>query len=461
MKKIIFIFLVILFITSCKSNGCNNEEYSLTHNGILTFYLDDNPSEMIKNIKVKVVKKGKETILPIDNKEVKIDKFTFDKTGNFTAIVTYNNNALKLNYNVSIRKWDKTADTTWYDESKETFELKNAKELAGLAKLVNEGNSFTGKTIKLKYDIDLNNQPWIPIGTAGVGLFGNLNNVFSGTFDGNNKTIYNLYYKAIHENNGEHIKGESSYYHYGLFGYVKNATFKNLNICNVNILNGMGNNFVRSMQGTGSLIGHSSGELNVDNVHVAGKIIINGEYKVGGLIGSISGTNAKVSNASVKGDENSIINGTDEEYKDTNNFGGLVGFISCSKSSFNNITTNIAVNGFTSGGTIGNVSEGECNLKDILVYGTISNKEGSFVGGFIGGRFATLVLEECYLVGRVIAKDNSYADVAVSKYGDQNSKITVKNIYYNKNDIDEELIHNSLNATALSKDEIIKLIAKK
>ena len=34
--------------------------------------------------------------------------------------------------------WDGTADTSWYDENETKFHLKAAKQLAGMAKLVNE-----------------------------------------------------------------------------------------------------------------------------------------------------------------------------------------------------------------------------------------------------------------------------------------------------------------------------------
>ena len=189
MKKIIFIVLVLLFITSCTNKGCNKEEYSLMHTGILNYYLDDNSVESLKNIKLKITKKGKEQVLPLNHKDIKVENFKFNEVGEFNAIVTYNNETIKLKYKVSIRKWDKSVNTTWYDETKDTFEIANATDLAGLSKLVNEGNTFSGKTVKLKYDIDLNNEPWNPIGTSGVGKFGELTNVFCGTFDGNNKTI--------------------------------------------------------------------------------------------------------------------------------------------------------------------------------------------------------------------------------------------------------------------------------
>ena len=37
--------------------------------------------------------------------------------------------------------WDGTADTSWYDENETKFHLKAAKQLAGMAKLVNDNTA--------------------------------------------------------------------------------------------------------------------------------------------------------------------------------------------------------------------------------------------------------------------------------------------------------------------------------
>lgn len=97
--------------------------------------------------------------------------------------------------------WDGTSDTRWYNETDVEFTLTTAQQLAGFATLVNDGNSFEGKTIKLGVDIDLNgradgatewilsedknsvnsNKLWTPIGTGDV--------PFLFTFDGQGHTI--------------------------------------------------------------------------------------------------------------------------------------------------------------------------------------------------------------------------------------------------------------------------------
>ena len=80
--------------------------------------------------------------------------------------------------------WDGSADTSWYTEpnTTDTYIITTAAQLAGLAKLVNEGPengspvNFSGKTVKLGADIDLAGKEWTPIGKSGA--------TFNGTFDG-------------------------------------------------------------------------------------------------------------------------------------------------------------------------------------------------------------------------------------------------------------------------------------
>ena len=98
-----------------------------------------------------------------------------------------------------------TADTSWgsnYDSATE-FTIADAGDLAQFAVMVNGGKDFSGKTVKLTDDIDLGSQEWTPIGDDGY------NNLFSGTFDGNGKTISGL--QITSANDG----------FVGLFGFIK------------------------------------------------------------------------------------------------------------------------------------------------------------------------------------------------------------------------------------------------
>ena len=80
--------------------------------------------------------------------------------------------------------------------------INNAAQLAGLARDVNSGNTYAGKTVTLTADLNLDNKPWIPIGN----LVSYPGQSFNGTFDGGNHTIYNLKcdgdYVGTHEVSG-------------------------------------------------------------------------------------------------------------------------------------------------------------------------------------------------------------------------------------------------------------------
>lgn len=109
---------------------------------------------------------------------------------------------------LNAKVWNGTRNTDWYDDSRNYFEISTAEELAGLAELVNAGNAFNNKTIKLMADIVLNEdvldedgnlnrgnafKEWTPIGLLNEGRYDDDILAFSGTFDGNGYVIYGLY----------------------------------------------------------------------------------------------------------------------------------------------------------------------------------------------------------------------------------------------------------------------------
>lgn len=99
-----------------------------------------------------------------------------------------------LNAENAADAWDGTTDTSWYENNKDAteFSIGTAAELAGLAKLVNDGTNFSGKTIKLTADIKLNNDA-VPTGGNEWTPIGDSSNTFQGTFDGDGHTITGLY----------------------------------------------------------------------------------------------------------------------------------------------------------------------------------------------------------------------------------------------------------------------------
>ncbi len=96
--------------------------------------------------------------------------------------------------------WDGSVEDPVVDGNNVT--INNAAQLAGLARDVNSGNTYSGKTVTLTADLNLDNKPWIPIGN----LVAYPGQSFNGTFDGGNHTIYNLKcdgdYVGTHEVSG-------------------------------------------------------------------------------------------------------------------------------------------------------------------------------------------------------------------------------------------------------------------
>ena len=62
------------------------------------------------------------------------------------------------------KSWDGTSDVSWYNDTDTEFHLTTAEQLAGLAEIVNGGNTMAGKTIYLDADLDLAGHEWRSIG---------------------------------------------------------------------------------------------------------------------------------------------------------------------------------------------------------------------------------------------------------------------------------------------------------
>ncbi len=77
------------------------------------------------------------------------------------------------------------ADISWFNKNESEFEISTFSQLLGFRNLVNQGEHFKDKTIRLSNDIDLSSYNW----TTPISIYPN---VFEGTFDGcgNSLTIY-------------------------------------------------------------------------------------------------------------------------------------------------------------------------------------------------------------------------------------------------------------------------------
>ena len=255
------------------------------------------------------------------------------------------------------------------EEGEPVAVIDSASDLAWLADSVNGLTASTFSTragdepvhFVLNADIDLDNQPWTPIGFNPNEEAGN-ENYFTGTFDGNGHEIRNLYID---------VKDKGGV---GLFGAVNNATIKNLTLRNVFVKAVESENDPANSSGaegkTNYIVGghigavagydaapYGTGSVKFENVHVAGLIKIEAEtraaqgQRVGGIIGGRGYSKITFNNVSVIGEEGSYIKG----YCST---AGVIGQ-GQGVSTFNGVTTNIPVYAVTFGA--GGISGIACN----------------------------------------------------------------------------------------------------
>ena len=205
------------------------------------------------------------------------------------------------------------ADLPVINDNAKTVQISSASAMSAFAVMVNNGEAFENYTVTLKADIDLNYQPWTPIGTS--------TNAFKGNFDGNGYKISNL--KA----------GTDSQSDVGLFGFTTNGTIKNIHIHNAQIKGYM---HVGVVAGTPYTTKYS-------NIKVTGLIKVDGYAYVGGMFGK--NVYANLTDLTIDADEGSYVKAESENYRTY--VGGVVGFMGEGGHSVSNVVSNIDVYGST------------------------------------------------------------------------------------------------------------------
>ena len=184
--------------------------------------------------------------------------------------------------------WDGSSDTTWYNENDTEFILTTAEQLAGFRDLVDGGNTFEGKTVKLGADIDLYLEQkdeqgntikdgevpaLVSFDPIGKGYVHNGGQAFMGTFDGQGHTIYNLY------QNGWDLGYSYSTVGGGLFASIKDATIKNLAVSGANI--------VMECIDMGTVVGYAQGKCTFENIVITDSKLANYQRYTGGVVGEV------------------------------------------------------------------------------------------------------------------------------------------------------------------------------
>ena len=217
---------------------------------------------------------------------------------------------------------------------------------------MNENYDNVKSSAKLTADIDLSDfchaaddskieKSWVPIG--------NSNNKYQGTFDGNNKTITNLYINASQLN-------------VGLFGCTYEGTIKNLTFEYANVTNT--NNYV------GVLVGKAFWGSTLQNIKISNTCQIKGGNYTGGIAGYLDGNAYNCVNcATVQG---------------IKYIGGLCGFYSISRTG-NSMTAcanygNVTASSLGVGGLVGYFDSG--TIQDCANYGGV--KGTNYIAGMAG-----------------------------------------------------------------------------
>ena len=207
--------------------------------------------------------------------------------------------------------FDNDGDIYYNQDSKEIiYPIHNVDELLAFAKIVNgtaEGvqkDTFLGKKVVLKSDIDLTNVDWTPIGSS---MYDHLptdptTKMFEGSFDGENHIIKGL-------STGTYVPSSddvsSSEYSFGLFGYVYGADIKNVKLEQVNITGceKTVNGNTTYGAGVAALVGYyvpkSGKESVIENCHVlSGNVTATNN--MGGLIGYMRADGANNLDVTIK-----------------------------------------------------------------------------------------------------------------------------------------------------------------
>ncbi len=268
------------------------------------------------------------------------------------------------------------------------YQISTAAELAWFRDQVNSG--YTTISATLTKDIDLaefchakdgtkytKEVSWTPIGNSD-----NIENMYQGTFDGNGKTIRNLYINDISEFIG--IPCEAGFFGYAEKGSIKNITFDNAKVkttaddYRTGILVGVAGSCIEnikilancSVEGK-NYVGGIAGRANGDIDNCENHAMVNGAGFVGGIVGEYTYSGKSITSCANYG----VITGT------RNSVGGMAGYFvsgtiqNCAN--YGDITGTFYV-----GNLIGCAEE--CNLNNVLGTGNVTATSRNPAGLLVG-----------------------------------------------------------------------------
>ena len=243
--------------------------------------------------------------------------------------------------------WAQTPPSKGDGKKDNPYIITKAEELAWFRDQVNSGNNFICAKISEDVEVidmstvchaedksqNLGELSWKPIGKYDYGY------QYRGTFDGNGKTITNLYINASQNNVG--LFG-STYK-----GTIKNLTFEYANVTNTGVF-------------TGILVGYPDAS-NLRNIKISNTCQIKGGKETGGIAGEFDGNAYNCVNyATVQGN---------------NRVGGLFGYCSVENSSITTCANygHVTATSTDAGGLVGYFISG--TIQDCANYGDVKGTE--------------------------------------------------------------------------------------
>ena len=315
---------------------------------------------------------------------------------------------VKLNVKMNGLEGELPTGMTGKGTEAEPFELKTAEHLAWFREFVNEGNmeacakiaddvkEIDMSTVCHKADTEkqVTELSWIPIGTS-------YTNRYQGTFDGNGKTISNLYI----------INAASDYV--GFFGYaekgsIKNITFDNAKVnssgiytgilagyeelCIIENIKTLANCSVEGKDYVGGIAGRASGDIGNCENHAMAK----GAFCVGGIVGDYRDSGKSIISCANYG----VVTGTG------NSVGGIAGHFG-----LGTIQNCANYGDITGADIVGNlIGEGyTCNLINVLGTGNVTATSADRAGLLVGN------IENSSSTASGILAYNSSAKLTINK----------------------------------------------
>ena len=345
-----------------------------THMTLFTDYMLANNEQTPVGLTLSVYDKGGNLIKETDlNTDIPVQRNHLTTiVGNMLTMatqidVTINDNFANANdltdepYYVQV--WDgKSVSEPTLDATTQTYSITKPSELAWLATA--DANTLAGKSIVLTQDLDLNNEYWTPIGTS--------DNLFSGTLDGNGKTIYNLA-----------TGGDNA----ALIAYAdQGATIKNLTLENVDI---------SSTKYAAGVVCNGETGVTIDNVKVSGTI--SATSYAAGICHNADGV--------------TITNCQNDATVTANRAAGIASWLTGTNTVINNVVNNGDIT--ATWGAAGIVNRLEGKISNAANNGDISSTNAEPASGVVCILVGNCSLEYCYNYGDVTShKDDPNASAA-------------------------------------------------